>query len=100
MIANKLNIKYHQYMSERGVVHILVLLILIAAIIAGIYLATHPQIFRSRANDKNSWMQNFKITDSKGQILKCDTVSDPPICYTPTEEINVTWQGADSELKK
>lgn len=96
MIANQIKSKYHKYMSERGVVHILILILLLAAIVAGIYLSLHPQIFRSRANLENSWVGELNMTDSYGDPINCDTTQDPPVCYSPTDDINVTWKGSQS----
>lgn len=40
--------------SQKGVVHIFVLVILVLGLVAGLYLVQHPQIFKPRAYDPNS----------------------------------------------
>lgn len=80
---------YHNHMSERGVIHLLTLLLLVLAVAAGVYLATHPQVFRSRASQDNSFMNALEITDSKGHTIQCDTTQDPPVCNLPTLDFSL-----------
>lgn len=55
-MSNKLSIRY----NERGIAHILLILLLLIGIAVGIYLVTNPQIFKSRANLQSLTNQNKK----------------------------------------
>lgn len=67
--------------NQRGLAHILVILILLVGIIAGVYLVKHPQIFKPRAYDTNS-------------IIYLNQSDDPPPMITSTN------QGAQSLLEE
>lgn len=60
--------------SQKGIIQILFLIILLIGIVAGVYLVQHTQIFKPRAYD----VENITITDSAGIKLP-EQVSDPNV---------------------
>ncbi len=67
--------------SQKGIAHILVLLVVLIGLGFGIYLVQQQQIFKSRASIDLS--SAFKITDDKGSEIRCagDT------CFTDEETV-------------
>lgn len=64
-------LKLSKWLDQKGVIHLIPLLLLLAGIIAGVYLVQHPQIFKPKAYDDS---QIITIIDSYGVNL--EKVSD------------------------
>lgn len=77
-------------MSERGVTHIFVILFILLAIGAGLYLVSRPQVFKSQADDSYAWLNDYVITDQYGNVINCDTTKNPPVCLTHSDWISFT----------
>lgn len=62
--------------SERGVVQLIVLLLLLAGIAGGVYLTQHPQIFKSKAGSDFSQAGFYASYGSKKGDAKYDPQYD------------------------
>ncbi len=60
-------------LSEKGLAHIILLVILIAGLIAGLYLIQHPQIFKPRANVNGPSAQ---FVDASGNAISQTTTAN------------------------
>lgn len=74
-------------LNERGIVHLIPLLLILVGIVAGVYLVSHPQIFRPKASAENvSW-----ILKSEDPANSCVEVKDGQnVATCPTVEFNLT----------
>lgn len=83
-------------MREKGVIaHLLLILILAAGLVVGVYLVQHPQIFRPKASGESLIIQALDMKDSEGKDLNCDHSTDPPTCETPTQDITIKIRDLD-----
>lgn len=93
MIAKQPLNFYSKYMDQQrgfSVLKIIMIVVLLLSLIAGIYLATHPQVFRSKAGSIGSgWVNALEMTDQGGNRIVCNTATDPPECTTNTPVIKV-----------
>lgn len=62
-------------LSQKGVVHIFALFILVIGLIAGVYLATHPTFFKPKASGGN----NLQIVDANGNEFPNNTTDNPNV---------------------
>ena len=67
-------------LNERGVIHFVVLFILLAGIVAGLYLVQHTQIFQPKAGGN---ITRVEIVDDKGNPI--------PTTNTTKVKLKVTW---------
>ncbi|MBI2017824.1 hypothetical protein HYS92_02130 [Candidatus Daviesbacteria bacterium] len=76
-------------MNQKGLAHIILIIILVIGLIAVLYLVQHPQIFKPKASS-NPVLDAFEIKDAEGNLLTCDSNASPPVCTTSTEEVTIT----------
>lgn len=88
--------------NQKGVAHLLVVLLLLLALPIGIYLAQHPQIFKPRANEAP---QSYAASDPidptppptplpiifKGEYFKNKNLSGSPVLVRDDMGINFNW---------
>ncbi len=65
--------------SEKGIVHLLALLVLAVGIIGGLYLVTHPTIFKPKASNEGT---RVEIVDNNGNIISKTTTRDVKLKFT------------------
>lgn len=91
MIA-KINIKPYSKYMQHGVssLQLILIILLLIGLGVGIYLATRPQVYRSKADTIGSgWVNALEMTDSNGNRIICNTATNPPECITNTPVINI-----------
>lgn len=62
---------------------ILIVFVLVVGLVLGIYLVTHPQIFKSRA--ATDILQAFEVTDEQGNQVPCIN----GVCRTHSLKLNI-----------
>lgn len=86
-------------MNQKGVIaHILLIIILVAGLIAGVYLVQHPQIFRPKAGGGSPIIGALEMKDSNGGDIHCDG-ANPPVCETSTQDIIIKIKDLDALQK-
>lgn len=91
MIA-KPNLKLYSKYMQQGVssVKLVLVILLLIGLGVGIYLATRPQVYRSKAGTIGSdWVNALEMTDQSGNRIVCNTATNPPECVTNTSIIKV-----------
>lgn len=63
-------------LNQKGVVHILIVLILLAGIVSGVYLVQHTQIFKPKAYDAPSVDSKLTFQDLRTKFKIPDDISD------------------------
>ncbi len=84
-------------MNQKGIVHLILILILVAGLIAGLYLVQNTQIFKPKAS--NTWVNAFEIKDANGNVINCDASTSPPTCETSTEEVEIKVKDLDALIQ-
>lgn len=83
-------------MKEKGIIAQIVLIIILAAgLIVGVYLVQHPQIFRPKASGESLIIQALDMKDSNGKDINCDNSTNPPTCETETSDITIKIKDLD-----
>ncbi len=62
-------------LNQKGIIHLIPLFLLLAGIIAGVYLVQHPQIFKPKASGENIKFEAADGKDSSGK--DCRVYTDP-----------------------
>lgn len=75
-------------LSRKRIIQIAVVLLLLVGVGIGLYLIRNPQIFRPRAS--THVVNAFEFKDAEGNLIRCDTSTNPPTCVTPTLDISVS----------
>lgn len=86
---NKLNL------TKKQIVSLIILLFILITLPAGVFLAQKQQIFKSQAGGSNSFLYAFELTDSQGNVLKCDYGINPPSCDTSDPNIIIKIKNLD-----
>lgn len=66
----------------KQIIGIIVSVILIAGVGVGVYLVRQQQTIKSRAA-AGSFVTAFEIKDKNGNIINCDSSTNPPTCNIP-----------------
>lgn len=69
-------------------VAIIAVVLLIMGIGAGVYLVQRQQTIKSRASAGN-FVNAFDIRDKDGNIIQCDSSTNPPTCITKSLDVSV-----------
>lgn len=75
-------------LNQKGVVHILTVLLLIVGISIGVYMVQKQQIFKSKAASAPI-VEALEIKDSEGKIVNCDSNTNPPTCNISNPNISI-----------
>lgn len=67
---------------------IAIFLLLIVGLGVGVYLVQREQNIRSRAA-AGSFVNAFEFRDKDGNVIKCDSSTNPPTCTTKSLDIQV-----------
>lgn len=67
---------------------VVVILLLIVGLGVGVYLVQRQQSIRSRAS-AGSFVNAFEFRDKDGNVIQCDSNTNPPTCTTKSLDINV-----------
>lgn len=88
-------------MNQNGVIaNILILIILGVGIVAGLYLIQHPQIFKPKAGGESLIIQALEMKDSEGNVVDCDSSTNPPTCTTSSQDVTIKIKDLDALIQK
>lgn len=82
-------------LSRKQIVSLIVLGILTIAIPMGVYLAQRAQILKSKAASAPI-IEALEIKDSEGNIISCDSNTNPPTCPISTTEVTIRLKNPDA----
>lgn len=85
-------------MNQKGVVHILPIIIILMGIVAGVYFIQKEGffLFKPKASGGAEIIEALELTDANGNKLECDTSVNPPTCFTSTLDVNVKVKDKDA----
>lgn len=83
--------------AKFGFWQMVLVLVLLAALAVGVYLVQRQQTYKSEA--ANSWVNAFEIKDSKGNVLTCDSTTNPPTCTSPSLNVTIRIKDKDALIK-
>lgn len=87
-------------LNQTGVVHILLLIVLLAGIVGGVYLVNNSTlIFKPKASS-NPIINALEMKDSSGKSITCDSSTNPPNCETETQDITIKIKDLDALIPK
>ena len=88
-------------MNQKGVIaHLILIIILAAGLIAGVYLVQHPQIFRPKAGGGSPIIGALEMKNADGSVINCDTSTNPPTCETATQDIEIKVKDLNALISK
>ncbi len=82
-------------LGAKQTVAIIVIFVLLVGLGVGVYLVQRQQTIKSRAS-AGSFVNAFEIKDKDGNLIQCDSSTNPPTCTTKT--LDVTVQVKDKAL--
>ena len=82
-------------MNQNGIIAQVILIIILAAgLVVGLYLVQHPQIFRPKASS-NPIIDALDMEDADGNVINCDGSTNPPTCETTSADIIIKIKNLD-----
>jgi len=85
--------------SKKQIISFVMIIILMLGIPVGVYLVQNTQIFKSSAY-QDEIFEAFEFKDSNGNVLSCDTSTNPPTCTTSTQDITIKIKDLDALIPK
>lgn len=74
----------------KQIVGIIIIALLIIGVGVGVYLVRQQQTIKSRATvGPGNFVNAFEIKDQNGNVITCDSSTNPPTCNTSTLDITV-----------
>lgn len=80
--------------GKKQIFGIIAVLLLIAGLLAAVYLVQRQQTMESSAAE-GEFVNAFEIRDKNGNILTCDSSANPPTCKTGSLDIEVRIKNPD-----
>ncbi len=78
-------------LNQRGIIHLIPLFLILAGIIAGVYLVQHPQIFKPKASGENIKFEAADGKDSSGKDCRVYTDSADGKLKTTCPAVNIKF---------
>lgn len=75
-------------LGVKQTIAIVVVFVLLIGIGVGVYLVQRQQTMKSKAA-AGSFVNAFEIKDKDGNLIQCDSSTNPPTCTTKTLDISV-----------
>lgn len=76
--------------NKKQIIGIIVIALLLIGVVVGVYLVRRQQTVKSRASgEPGNFVNAFEIKDKDGNIITCDSSTNPPTCTTSTLDITV-----------
>lgn len=82
------SIENNNVLSRKQIIGIALVVLVMVGAALGIYLLQQQQRIKSKASG-GSFVNAFEIKDQNGNIISCDTATNPPTCTTSTLEVKV-----------
>lgn len=80
--------------GKKQIFGLIAVLLLMAGLLAAVYLVQRQQTMESSAAE-GEFVNAFEIRDKNGNILTCDSSSNPPTCKTSSLDIEVRIKNPD-----
>ena len=81
----------------KQIVAIVALVVLVVGVGAGVYLVQRQQTLKSKAAG-GSFVNAFEFKDKDGNLIQCDSNTNPPTCTTKTLDIQVRVKDVNALL--
>lgn len=91
--------QYNFNFNKKELVSLIGMLILLIGIPIGVYLVQNQQIFKGRAY-QDEVFEAFEFKDGNGNVITCDSSTNPPSCTTQTPDISITIKNLDALIPK
>lgn len=75
-------------LGAKQMIAIIVVFVLLIGLGVGVYLVQRQQTMKSKAS-AGSFVNAFEIKDGNGNLIQCDSSTNPPTCTTPTLNVSV-----------
>ena len=82
-------------LTKKQIVSVIILGILILAIPIGVFLAQKTTIFKSKAASAPI-VDALEIKDGDGNIINCDSNTNPPTCPISTTDVTIMLKNPDA----
>lgn len=75
-------------MSIKQIIGIIIIFVLVVGVGVGVYLVQRQQTMKSKAA-AGSFVNAFEIKDKDGNLIQCDSSTNPPTCTTKSLDVTV-----------
>ncbi len=75
-------------LGAKQMIAIVVVFVLLIGLGVGVYLVQRQQTIKSKAS-AGSFVNAFEIKDKDGNLIQCDSSTNPPTCTTQTLDVTV-----------
>lgn len=81
-------------LSRKQLIGIAAIVLIMISIAASVYLVQRQQTLKSKAaaGDPGYFVEAFEMRDANGNLIACDSSTNPPVCTTNTLDISVRVQ--------